>query len=211
VKEEFTKIYEQGGWKKGKGETVSGKGSTLSFTEGIRKLLPPLMRELGVKTLLDAPCGDFNWFGKMDIGDTRYVGMDIVSEIVEQNKIKYGSPNRTFVSGDAAQDPLPQADLMLCRDLLLHLPLASGLAVLRNFVRSQIPLILISSYPVKRNKDVEGIGSRPLNLRLEPFGLPEPKRALPDWREGFRERYLCLWSRQDIENALGAGSQPVPR
>ena len=42
-------------------ETVSGEGSTLDNTENIRRVLPEILSELNIKSIIDVPCGDFKW------------------------------------------------------------------------------------------------------------------------------------------------------
>jgi hypothetical protein len=44
-------------------ESVSGFGSTLEYTANLRNKLPELFGKFSIKTIFDAPCGDFNWMG----------------------------------------------------------------------------------------------------------------------------------------------------
>jgi hypothetical protein len=60
TEDRFTAIYEQNQWRNK--ESRSGEGSTLEYTENIRKELPVLIERYGFKTILDAPGGDYNWF-----------------------------------------------------------------------------------------------------------------------------------------------------
>ena len=55
----FTTIYRQNVW--GSRESVSGNGSTLASTEVFRAEFAALLTTLGIRSILDAPCGDFNW------------------------------------------------------------------------------------------------------------------------------------------------------
>ena len=72
----FTLIYERNAW--GSKESASGSGSTLVMTESIRTSLPIIFNKYGIESMLDVPCGDFNWMSKVDIQDVIYVGGDIV-------------------------------------------------------------------------------------------------------------------------------------
>lgn len=54
----FTGVYREAAWGT---RSVSGYGSAAEGTEKIRAGLPELWRQLGVRTLVDAPCGDFGW------------------------------------------------------------------------------------------------------------------------------------------------------
>jgi hypothetical protein len=52
-REVFSEIYRRNIW--GYQETVSGGGSTLHYTKGLREALPELIADLNVRTLLDLP------------------------------------------------------------------------------------------------------------------------------------------------------------
>jgi hypothetical protein len=56
---DFIDIYHQNIF--GGIESRSGNGSTLVQTAVIRDEIPLLFKELNIKSVLDAPCGDFNW------------------------------------------------------------------------------------------------------------------------------------------------------
>jgi len=67
-------------------ESVSGPGSSLVHTAEIRQRLPMLLADLGVRSLLDAACGDLNWIKHVALGVDKYIGVDILSAVVAQNK-----------------------------------------------------------------------------------------------------------------------------
>ncbi|HYH44625.1 MAG TPA: hypothetical protein VEG34_03005 [Thermoanaerobaculia bacterium] len=73
-------------------ESVSGVGSTLRETARLREALPGLIREEGVRSLLDIPCGDFHWMQHvaLDVEDVEYTGADVVPEIVAANQALHG-------------------------------------------------------------------------------------------------------------------------
>src|SRR5262249_34735339 len=102
-------------------ESLSGPGSTLAQTAGLRERLPLLLEALGVRSLVDAPCGDHHWLGRTALGVEHYVGLDVLQELVERNVHYHGSPLRRFACADVRVDPIPAADAILCRDLLVHL------------------------------------------------------------------------------------------
>src|SRR5688500_7192394 len=60
ISEVFTEIYRQNMWQNE--ESVSGDGSTLSYTQNIRSEIPKLIKQFKFREVLDAPCGDYNWF-----------------------------------------------------------------------------------------------------------------------------------------------------
>ena len=68
----FAPFYTENRW--GDPESVSGPGSTLTRTSKLRSELPVFWKEIGARTLLDAPCGDFNW-----MKDTRLVSSNTLA------------------------------------------------------------------------------------------------------------------------------------
>lgn len=85
----FTSIYQAAAW--GPGESVSGGGSSLQATERVRAALPTLVAELGVRTFMDAPCGDHVWMRHVELG-CDYIGVDVVAPLIADNVKKYGGP-----------------------------------------------------------------------------------------------------------------------
>jgi hypothetical protein len=135
----------------------------------------------------------------------RYIGLDIIDEVIESNRRKYGRADREFAVADVTTDPLPKADLMLCRDCTFHLPFANVWQILQNFVRSGTPLMLLTHHNNNGNVDLEvpgGYQSR--DFLREPFLLPRPPEEnwLADFPEDKGRRFLCLWTVQDIDGAL---------
>ena len=90
----FTHYYQINRW--GDDESVSGAGSNLQQTAEVRRVLPGLLAELGVQSLLDVPCGDFNWLKLVPL-DVDYIGGDIVAELVARNQAEYGNERRRFL------------------------------------------------------------------------------------------------------------------
>src|SRR4051812_20799862 len=90
----FTQIHDQNIW--GYEESVSGAGSTLRYTEGLRHSLPALLRELGITSMLDLPCGDFHWMAQMELPVQEYIGADIVAPLIAKNQAAHARPGRDF-------------------------------------------------------------------------------------------------------------------
>jgi hypothetical protein len=157
-------------------ESQSGAGSSLVETEGIREGLPLLFKTLDVHTLLDAPCGDFNWMKTLQYELDSYVGVDIWKEIIEVNHVLYGNEKRKFMVGNIVSDVLPKADLILCRDCLVHLPFQDGVDAIENFKRSGSKYLAATSYfdVLGNDKDCERGGWRKVNLELPPYNLGKP-------------------------------------
>ncbi|WP_394842621.1 class I SAM-dependent methyltransferase [Pendulispora brunnea] len=175
----FSEVHRTNAW--GDSASLSGGGSNLVESEAIREALPSLLHELGIRTLLDAPCGDFFWMRHSDLAGVHYIGVDVVAKLIEDNQVHFGSPNRQFLHRDLTRDELPRADLVFCRDCLIHLSYRHIHAVLRNFKATGARYLLTTQFPLERiNHDIVTGSYRPINLCLDPFGFPEPLRILRD-------------------------------
>jgi hypothetical protein len=179
----------------GGGASRSGRASSLDATRRLRAGLPSTLTKLGVTTLLDVPCGDFNWMSEVDLGDVTYVGIDIVPQIVERNRSHFGeSPRRRFLVGDVTSDALPRADAVLCRDLLPHLSFRDALRALSRIRGSGARWLLSTTFPyVERNYDVVTGDFRAINLERRPFSLPSPRWTIDDRVTDDTERLLGVW------------------
>ena len=198
----FETIYVENRWQSD--ESRSGDGSTLDQTTILRKRLPQLMRSLGAKSLLDAPCGDFNWMREVEFSsDVTYIGGEIVPALVEELRDRYGRIGRDFIQLDIVADPLPPADVWLCRDVLFHLSEADIKATLENFARSNVQYLLTTTYDfVTQNADIQSGGFRFINLQIAPFNFGPPQHSIDDFLAPEPPRRLGLWCREDVVAAL---------
>jgi len=193
----FRDIYRINEWG-GKG-TRSGKGSEIGSTINIRKELPILLKELQIKSMLDIPCGDFNWIKEVDLDFLSYTGADIVPEIIDVNNKKYSSKFRKFIKLDIITQNLPQTDLILCRDLFIHLSFKDIFKAIENIKRSGTTYLLTNSYHnVTENKDISTGKHHRVNLLISPFLFPKPMKTLDDQiGESSTPKVikkLCLWN-----------------
>jgi 2-polyprenyl-3-methyl-5-hydroxy-6-metoxy-1,4-benzoquinol methylase len=166
----FTAIYRANAWQNA--ESRSGHGSTVARCEPVMRALTELVEEFKIKTLLDAPCGDFNWMKEVALPGVAYVGIDVVAEMIERNRRLYGGPSREFRCLDVTRGPLPRADVIFCRDCLVHLRHADVRKALATFQRSGSRYLVVTTFPsVKANEDVTTGGWRPLTTwRRRPSG-----------------------------------------
>ncbi len=197
----FRHIYRNRTW--GDRESLSGPGSDLCETEHLRAALPPLLKELGVRSMLDIPCGDFNWMNAMNPDVGLYIGAEVVPELVEHCREKYARPGREFRVLDITRDTLPKVDLIFCRDCLGHLSNRFAAAALRNIKSSGSTWLLITTYPgvVQVNRDIANGQFRKHDLTLPPFGLPPAQRIIEERSgEGGPGKSLGLWRNADVPN-----------
>lgn len=191
--EVFRDIFSSNGWRDC--ESASGGGSTLAATEQLRDVLSEVIKRYQIMTLVDIPCGDFNWMRHVDLDSVTYIGIDIVPELVQKLQDEFGNPTRRFEVGDVVTSELPPADAVICRDLFLHLSLSEARTALRR-LRDNYRVVLVSSNPsIRRNLDIVTGESRQLNLELEPFNLQPPDAVISDGTERFPRRVIGVWVR----------------
>lgn len=154
----FTNIYEKNLWDSA--ESVSGPGSTLKETEKIRAEIPELFASLNIKKIIDAPCGDFNWLSQVNLSSVKkYIGVDIVEDIIYKNNELYANKKKKFLQKNIITDPLPEADLIMCRDCLVHFPFQEINKTLANFKKTGARYLLTTTFPgCKTNKNIPSVG-----------------------------------------------------
>jgi len=193
----FREAYLANGW--GDPESVSGPGSGAARTAVIRDEIPPLLRELRARSLLDVGCGDFNWMRLVELPVERYLGVDIVPELVHENARRYADMKHAFMLADFTRAALPRMDVILCRDCLVHFAFEDVWAALRNFARSGAGWLLTTTFedPRRENSDIDTGGWRPLNLQRPPFNFPAPERVIDEQclHSGgiYVDKRLALW------------------
>ena len=201
LQERFERIYSTNLWSDP--ESRSGVGSSLDSTAVVRAELPKALRQLKARVLLDVPCGDFAWMEHVDLSGIEYIGGDIVPSIVEANQRLHASESRSFTKLDLTRDILPDADVLLCRDCLVHLSYANIRAVLANVARSNIRFVLMTSFPGRGgNYDVTDGDWRTLDFRAAPFSLPEPQLTIVEQCEeedgSYADKSLVAWRVEDL-------------
>ena len=189
----FTTIYRTNRW--GDLESVSGSGSTIRYTESIRKELPLIIDKYAINSILDAPCGDFNWMKNvLENTGVNYIGGDIAKPLIERNKLLYSNFG-TFIHMDITKDDLPKVDLMIVRDCLFHLSEENVKLFLLNFVKSDIRYLLTTTHINHNdefaNSNIKNGDFRLLDLYSKPYSIttkviykfndfiyPEPPREM---------------------------------
>jgi SAM-dependent methyltransferase len=197
----FRDIYRRNHWSGP--ESRSGLGAGVDQTAALATALPDLLRRLGAEVLLDLPCGDYGWMRRIELPVARYIGADLLPELIRPLQERFGGGGRSFVVLDLTRDPLPEAHLLLCRDCLVHLSFGDIRRALGNVLRSGIPWLLTTTFPeCEVNEEIVTGDWRPLDLERSPFGFPAPFELLNErCTEGgglFADKSLGLWRTADL-------------
>lgn len=196
----FSKIYKTNHWSNE--ESVSGPGSTLQNTISVREGLVQVMMTYKVTTLLDVPCGDFNWMKEVDFSNIKYLGMDIVPELIDRNNSNFRNENRSFQVVDLVTETVPKVDLIFCRDCLVHLSYKDAKSAIANMKQSGSTYLLTTTFTEHSNREIVTGNWRPINLEQSPFSFPAPILLLSekfhDSNGLNKDKSLGLWKISDL-------------
>lgn len=197
----FLSYYLKNKW--GSGESRSGKGSNMGATQEVRAFLPPLVADLGVKTFLDLPCGDYHWMQHVDLGVSHYTGGDIVPDMIAANTAEYARDGVRFEVIDLIQGSIPRHDLILVRDCLVHLSEPHVKEAVANIKASGSTWLLTTTFPnLGTNEEIVTGEWRRIDLQKPPFGFPAPDRMIAEGMEHEKgqcpDKMLGLWQIKNL-------------
>lgn len=188
----FQEIYERNEWTHG-----SGEGSLEIQTRGYRAFLQDFLSKKKIRTVVDMGCGDWQFSKLIDWTGIDYHGFDVAPVVISNNVDQFASDNVSFshYSGDAGE--LPPADLLIVKDVLMHLPNQTVSDFLPNLKKYKYALITNCTNPMNAsdvNKDIQLGDFRYLDLRLPPFNLDSElvysfSKVETDWKSKLRSLY----------------------
>jgi len=123
-KQVFAKIYRERQWGGELGELCSGAGSTQERIVGpYVDMVAELSSRFGWmdKTFVDLGCGDFRVGKRLQPFCQRYIGVDVVEDVVSRNQAEFASQKAVFKVLDIVADELPPGDVCFVRQVLQHL------------------------------------------------------------------------------------------
>jgi len=164
VKDVFSNIYDKKLWIWG-----SGHGSLPATTISYRNILIDVIKSNDIKTVLDYGCGDWQFSKLIDWNNLvdSYLGVDIVPSVIEKiqvyanDKIKFEllTPDWTF----------PQVDLIICKDVFMHLP-NSMISDLLDKMKPSSKFMLITNNHGGNSEGILG-DCRGINMKHPPWNL----------------------------------------
>ena len=191
----FDTIYREKLWGVNEeNEGYSGGGSDLENVLSYYEYLIQFIKDHHIRSVVDLGCGDWTFSKWIDWTGIDYVGYDVVASVVEKNQQKYGSDNIRFVHANFLTEDLPEADLMICKHVLQHIPNRDVFTFLKQLPKFTHSLIL-NARPVGGENIEHSISEifpfwddRGIDIRLPPFHVNGKKvleYSQPSNRSGF--------------------------
>lgn len=181
----------------------SGPGSLPDVIGGIIVFTNYIIGKYKIKSIIDAPCGDWSWMQYIELKDIDYLGYDIVDFIIKENIEDYCRDNILFEIKDIINTEIPrEVDLIICRDFLFHLRDDDILKVINNFKQTGSKYLISTSFDkVKVNPKFNSFnysaeyGFRMINLELPPFNLGKPIENFNETEDyQCKGRMVGLWN-----------------
>jgi len=191
--QEFSRIASSNMW--GSQETPCGPGSTVEACKPILEALPRWISKFEVKSIVDLGCGDWNWMKHLDLSGIQYDGFDVVEFFIAGNR-KYETRNIRFHHADILEAEIPTSDLVICKDVLGHLPNDLVLKVLDK-VKGKARLLAASTsvvWPSSKRVGMRVGAFSPIDLEGKPFnvGIPIAQVSVPN-TPGNPPKLFSLW------------------
>tara|TARA_Y100000389_G_C17415546_1_gene493466 strand:- start:581 stop:1297 length:717 start_codon:yes stop_codon:yes gene_type:complete len=189
----FTTIYKSKHWVQNSSLlpkefiSTSGHGSNINTKQHNELTFNflELIKNYKINSILDMPCGDFLWIKNIiQNNKINYLGVDIVDELIANNKKLYQNKNINFEISDIVDFKTSKKfDLVLIRDLFIHIKNIDITKILYNLKLMNIKYVALNSYMNEKNKDVIIGQHRKINLLIEPFNLKEPIYKFRDYED----------------------------
>jgi len=183
-KANFSRIYAREEWD---GEALSGLGSREETTREFRNFLEGFLQEHGINSVVDAGCGHWpsGYQRFMNWQNVQYTGVDVVPYVVEENTryfqdknmlSSHGLRSAQFMCGDVSEN-LPEGDLLLVKDVLMHLPNRAVYDFLGKSVNSKSPkyrvvMLVQNAVPpvaIREMVDIQPGQLLPFDITFRPF------------------------------------------
>lgn len=197
IEEKFANKYKNNSWLGS--ESKSGPGSSLSINKLLLELIEKFVQENNIKSIVDCGCGDFNWMRKFDFNlINSYIGIDIVSPLIEENNSKYSNNKVKFIKSNMITDNILFSDLIICKDVLFHLSFCHAAKALENIKKSNSKFFISTTFYDFENIDIVTGNWRPINLESKPFFLGKPImlwKNIENKKEGWISKSVGVWKK----------------
>jgi 2-polyprenyl-3-methyl-5-hydroxy-6-metoxy-1,4-benzoquinol methylase len=134
----FSKIYEEKIWGE---EPRSGDGSRPEAALPYVKYLSEVISKYQVTSILDIGHGDWAMWPKDFFKNIKYLGVDAAEGLSDEMQIAHGGGSIEFRHLDAISELPNGFDLVMCKDVVQHLPASDCIKLLNSLVDPKLVLI----------------------------------------------------------------------
>lgn len=121
-KEVFSGIYQSHKWSDDSyTKPLSGEGSVPELVAPYVEFVQRVINRFDIKSVLDCGHGDWSMWRDFRFEGSDYLGFDVADGLSEKVSATFGSENRKFFQSDFCYSELPEADLLMTKDVLQHL------------------------------------------------------------------------------------------
>lgn len=99
----------------------SGGGSMPYWTLEYRAFLERFISLNNIRSIVDIGCGDWQFSRFINFTGIEYHGFDVVESVIRRNQERYSAPNVHFEIMPEDFNRIPNADLLIMKDVLQHL------------------------------------------------------------------------------------------
>ena len=127
--EEFQKVYKDMKWGQSRLYNEyggSGMGSSPKYVQKLISFIQKYILEKDISIFLDIGCGECEWQRIIDweVLGCEYIGIELISDVVERVKLDLcDRKNMTLIQGNCLEMNLPEADLVLSKEIFQHWPI----------------------------------------------------------------------------------------
>ena len=178
-----------------------GPRSELHVTKNIRRELSNFLSNFQIKTILDAPCGDFYWMSKMNLNNLKYTGGDIVEKVVIANNNNFKTNTINFINLESG---INLSHIIFTRDCLVHLNNKEIFEVIKNVKNSKSKFFASTIFEKNYNKNASALTElwRPINVRMPPGTFPKTFFLLDDNSQTINKsdsyKKIAVWKVEDL-------------
>lgn len=185
--------------------------SSLAGTAHLCRQLPEIFNKHNIRSMFDAGANDAAWQARTLAHMVEYHAGERNAPIVAVAKKIF--PDIDICVHDMTQDPFPKVDLLFVRDAAIHLNNFYKHCLLKNWLNSEIPWLMITQInDCRLNTDQDQTPGQwyaaDVNWHLEPWNFPPAREYVEDLHPEAIDflgpnvpiqRFMCLWHRDQIK------------
>ena len=178
----FTEIYSKNKWGGG-----SGTGSNMSRNnKKYMDLLNNFMnnKEYKIKSICDIGCGDWKFSQYMDFSKFKYLGIDCVESVINENKEKFQKKNINFLHKSVEDDFIPEGyDLIILKDVIQHWTDDDIMKYLPKILDNNKYVFITNGYRFMRDPSKNSLMKRNINNQYKYHPVDIKKQPLCKFKE----------------------------